>query len=689
MTTNLVFIDSRVADYETIIAGLADDTDYVLLNAEEGGVLQMQRALAEYSNLDSIQIVSHGSAGTLYIGSTVLNSSNIASYETQLKSIGASLSETGDILLYGCNVAQGDVGIGFVDSLAKMTGADVAASDDVTGATQLGGDWSLEVRSGEVESVSLESTTFQSTLSSPTSNSVPVSSVPLSGANFIDAELYGTKWGGPVGTAVSLTYSFASTGSYYSTAYSEYGPTTGVGEPWNSWELTATQKDVVRAALAEWSSLANITFTEVTDSASKAGEIRFGWTTAAEGQAHAYGPANLAKSGDVWFNGNASWDGSYEGSYGYLTVMHEIGHALGLDHTFSGPATLPSSKDSYDASIMSYSALPGDSGSSVDFNPTSPMWNDIAAIQYLYGANKNNHSGNDTYKFYQGQSYYQTIADAGGTDTIVWEGTSESAIIDLRSGHWSDLGNQLTASDSYGNNFWRGDTVLIFDSCVIENCTGGSAGDLLIGNDVGNVLKGRGGIDTLEGGAGNDTLDGGAGLDTAVFSGSRAEYALSRTSSGMTAVSATEGTDALINIERLQFTNAILAFDLDGNAGQVYRLYQAAFNRTPDKGGLGDWIYGMDHGMSLLDVSAGFIGSNEFKTVYGQNPTDSEVVTRFYENVLHRAPEQAGYDYWMNQLQSNLQTRTQVLTGFSESPENQAQVIGVIQNGIEYTPHLV
>ena len=93
--------------------------------------------------------------------------------------------------------------------------------------------------------------------------------------------------------------------------------------------------------------------------------------------------------------------------------------------------------------------------------------------------------------------------------------------------------------------------------------------------------------------------------------------------------------------------------------------------------------------MTLLQVSAGFVDSAEFKSVYGQNPTDSEVVTRFYQNVLHRAPEQAGYDYWMNQLQSGLQTRTQVLTGFSESPENQAQIIGVIQNGIEYTQHVV
>ena len=195
--------------------------------------------------------------------------------------------------------------------------------------------------------------------------------------------------------------------------------------------------------------------------------------------------------------------------------------------------------------------------------------------------------------------------------------------------------------------------------------------------------------DTLTSTTGNDTFDGGAGIDTVVFSGNRAAYTVSKSSTVWTVSSTAQGVDSLSNVERLKFADTSLALDTDGNAGQIYRLYQAAFNRTPDKGGLGDWIYGMDNGMTLLQVSAGFVDSAEFKSVYGQNPTDSEVVTRFYQNVLHRAPEQAGYDYWMNQLQSGLQTRTQVLTGFSESPENQAQIIGVIQNGIEYTQHVV
>ena len=178
------------------------------------------------------------------------------------------------------------------------------------------------------------------------------------------------------------------------------------------------------------------------------------------------------------------------------------------------------------------------------------------------------------------------------------------------------------------------------------------------GNALDNTLVGNAGANRLTGGTGNDTLDGGAGLDTAVFSGSKAGYTLTRTSSGMTAASAADGTDALINIERLQFTDKTLAFDLDGNAGQAYRLYQAAFDRVPDQGGLGYWIDQMDSGTGLSQVATGFINSAEFKALYGNNPSNAEFVTLLYDNVLHRAPDAGGYDFWMNELSPWGESRT-------------------------------
>ncbi len=155
MSKKFVFIDCRVAGYETWIASLGADTEWRLLSADQDGVEQMQWALTGYTGLDSIQIISHGSEGTLYLGSTVLNSDNLAFYESQLVALGSSLTTTGDILLYGCNVGAGETGLQFVDALTRITEADVAASVDATGNVALDGDWELERVSGAVETGAL------------------------------------------------------------------------------------------------------------------------------------------------------------------------------------------------------------------------------------------------------------------------------------------------------------------------------------------------------------------------------------------------------------------------------------------------------------------------------------------------------------------------------------------------------
>ena len=166
MTTKrqIAFIDSRVADYQTLIDGLEEGTAWYLLDAHEDGISQMEWILSDYSDLEAIQIISHGSQGTLYLGNMVLDAGNLSAYQSSLQTIGESLSETGDILLYGCNVAQGDTGIQFIESLAAVTGADVAASDDPTGNEALFANWYLEQMTGEIEAVPLELPAYQQTL---------------------------------------------------------------------------------------------------------------------------------------------------------------------------------------------------------------------------------------------------------------------------------------------------------------------------------------------------------------------------------------------------------------------------------------------------------------------------------------------------------------------------------------------
>ena len=95
----------------------------------------------------------------------------------------------------------------------------------------------------------------------------------------------------------------------------------------------------------------------------------------------------------------------------------------------------------------------------------------------------------------------------------------------------------------------------------------------------------------------------------------------------------------------------------------------------------------MDGGLSLNAVAQGFVNSAEFKAVYGTSPTNAQIVTRFYDNVLGRAAESGGYNYWLGILNSGQSSVAQVLASFSESSENQAAVIGVIGNGILYTPY--
>lgn len=209
-----------------------------------------------------------------------------------------------------------------------------------------------------------------------------------------------------------------------------------------------------------------------------------------------------------------------------------------------------------------------------------------------------------------------------------------------------------------------------------------------IGNDtltggVGNDrLLGLEGDDNLEGNGGNDDLVGGSGTDTAVFGGNSSNYTVLKTLTGLTVSSGINDTDTLIGIERLQFADKTIALDINGNAGQAYRIYQAAFNRTPDNSGLKFWIGLMDTGVKLNDVASGFINSQEFQAVYGATPTNDQFLTRLYNNVLHRAPDIGGYNYWVDLLNRNVISKTETLAQFSESAENQAAVIGVIQDGI-------
>lgn len=262
---------------------------------------------------------------------------------------------------------------------------------------------------------------------------------------------------------------------------------------------------------------------------------------------------------------------------------------------------------------------------------------------------------------------------------------------------------------------------------------GAETGRVYRAGDLGDNLAGSANSDTFYSGKGSDKFSGGSGTDTAVYSGNFANYKLSasgaaftvrdaggigssdtlsgveritfsnatvalfngsvsgyqisKSVSGVVSVSSNgAATDVIASVDRIMFNDAMVRFDIDGVGGQAYRVYQAAFGRTPDSGGLGFWIGAMDGGLSLNAVADGFASSTEFQDLYGTAPSSREIIDRFYKNVLHREGEKAGVDHWTGVLDAKAATVAEVLIGFSESPENQAALVGVISNGISYTP---
>ena len=151
---NIVLVNSDINDYQSLIPE-SNNAEVILLDSTRQGVEQVNEALANYTDIASIHIISHGDDGTLQLGSTYLSVDNLESYAASIQSWSDSLAEDGDILLYGCSIGSGSTGVDFVTELSELTQADIAASDDLTGNSLLGGDWDLELTIGEIEAESI------------------------------------------------------------------------------------------------------------------------------------------------------------------------------------------------------------------------------------------------------------------------------------------------------------------------------------------------------------------------------------------------------------------------------------------------------------------------------------------------------------------------------------------------------
>ncbi len=150
----IVFIDTNVDDYQTLMEGIDANAEVIMLDSTRDGIEQMAEILGDRSDIDAIHIISHGNQGELYVGTGTLSMESMqGEYADELSTINQVLTNEADWLIYGCNFGEGEIGHEAVNLLAELTGADIAASNDLTGSADLGADWDLEVETGTIETV--------------------------------------------------------------------------------------------------------------------------------------------------------------------------------------------------------------------------------------------------------------------------------------------------------------------------------------------------------------------------------------------------------------------------------------------------------------------------------------------------------------------------------------------------------
>ena len=412
------------------------------------------------------------------------------------------------------------------DSLSEVTQVNVMYGDS--------GVWGATTTKGEITGANPEGNPIGEVLPITVN---PDGSKSFTGDRNVDATLIGSYWG-----TLNLTYSFPTSGSNYNGSGFD---TNGVS--YYQLELGAMQQAAARAAFAQIAAATGLTFTEITETDTEHANIRISQTGDADVPS-AYGgfPSDFrGVAGDIWFgrNNQPYYDMAAQGTWGYATMMHEIGHTMGLKHGHQdytnsdlsfyfgvfprfGTQSLTPDRDGQAWSLMTYTPAPftnsNFAGEKVN-QPQTYMQYDLAALQYLYGANYTTNNTDTTYTWSattgemfvngvgqgapSGNKILATLWDGGGNDTLDLSNYDEGVMVDLRPGMFSTFDQ-----DQLANHLeYQGLTSL---------APGNIAMSLLQNNDVRSLIenaKGGDGDDVFVGNVANNLLDGGAGSDTVIF----------------------------------------------------------------------------------------------------------------------------------------------------------------------------
>lgn len=378
--------------------------------------------------------------------------------------------------------------------------------------------------------------------------SISVDTDPNDTDQNIDALIQGARWDTSSSNVVTFSFPDSAADIDYSLSF---GWTFAAG-------FTTTQQAQTRLVLSNVAAIADIVFEELGDDPGEdnaVGTLRF-FEVSGLSTAYGYFPGGTERAGDTYYN-TALYNNPSVGSYAYITLMHETGHALGLEHAHEGGpgGEIASAFDSMEFTVMTYNSFVGQEESPAFYTNASNgyaqslMMFDIAALQRLYGANWDTNSDDSVYTFdpVSGQMsingvaaatpgsnvIFRTIWDGNGNDTYDLSNFSNALDVDLAPGGWLDLdvgGNDLRAQLNRGfdgNGSYVGASAQewarahVFNALqhegdarsLIENANGGSAGDVLSGNAANNEILGNGGDDVLYGLLGDDHLWGGSGQD--------------------------------------------------------------------------------------------------------------------------------------------------------------------------------